>query len=187
MPIINAYHGTNAIFNKFSMDSAKIQNDYYGGGFYFTPNLEVAKIYAKSAVRKTGGKEVIYRVQLNLKKTFDVDKEYTGDELKKLIIPNFETFARSAGLLSLGKDRYAIMADLKDGNTVMTGAEVFKGMSNGMVNTAKARDHLKRLHYDSLRYNPVQHSDRIKHEVYIAYNAASVRIIGQYGSPAHEQ
>jgi hypothetical protein len=169
------------------MVSAKIQNDYYGGGFYFTPNLEVAKIYAKSAVRKTGGKEVIYRVQLSLKKTFDVDKEYSGDELKKLVGSNFEMFARSAGLLSLGRDRYAIMADLKEGNTVMTGAEIFKGMSNGMINTAKAREQLKKLKYDSLRYNPVQHANRTKHEVYIVYNEANVRIIGQYGSPEHDK
>jgi len=188
MAIYNVYHGTNQEFSQFSQDKAKITNDYYGGGAaYFTPDLSVARIYAKTAVKKSGGKEIIYRAQLSLNKVFDVDQHYTGKELISILPTNLEQFARGAGLLNFGADRFEVLASLKDGTASLTGGQIFKGLSSGMINTAKARETLKKRKFDGLRYNPVLHANRTPHEVYIAYEARNIRITGKYGQEAEKQ
>ena len=180
MASILAYHGTNQKFEKFDQGKSRILNDFYGGGVaYFTENLTVSHQYAKAMVKKLGGSEHIFKVRLDLKKIFDVDKSYTGKALVALIGSNVEQFARSAGMLNLGADRYSVLSDLKSGNISVDGAAVFKGMSMGMVKTAEARETLKRNGYDGLRYNGgLNMGAAIKHSVWIVYNASSIKITG---------
>lgn len=177
-----AFHGTNQNFIAFSQDKARLINDFYGGGVaYFTSKREVAEQYAKAMAKKYGGDQYIYTVRLTLKKTFDVDNEYSGQELAKMIKNDPEAFARSAGLLNygVGADKYTIISDLKSGNMHVKGDQVFKGLSRGMVNTANARKMLQTMGYDSLRYNGgLNMGMATKHDVYIAYNASSIKIIG---------
>ena len=79
--------------------------------------------------------------------------------------------------MKAGVDKYSVMAKLKSGNLELTGEEVFKGLSRGMVNTAKARQKLISLGYDGLRYNGgVNMNMATKHDVYLAYNANDIRI-----------
>lgn len=176
---MTVYHGSNAIFKKFEQTKARILNDYYGGGVaYFTANRDVAKTYAGAMKRKYGGEKYIYEVDLNLSKVFDVDHKFTGKELTQFFDDkDADDFARGSGLLKAGVDKYSVMAKLKDGKVEMTGEQVFKGLSRGMVNTAKARQKLISLGYDGLRYNGgVNMNMATKHDVYLAYNADDVRI-----------
>lgn len=174
-----AYHGSNALFKKFEQSKARILNDFYGGGIaYFTGNKNVAATYAGAMKRKYGGEKYIYEVDLHLSKVFDVDHKFTGKELTQFFDDKeADDFARGAGLLKAGVDKYSVMAKLKGGNLELTGEEVFKGLSRGMVNTAKARQKLISLGYDGLRYNGgVNMNMATKHDVYLAYNADDVRI-----------
>lgn len=175
---ITAYHGTAALFDKFDQSKSRIANDFYGGGVaYFTDNLTIAKQYAAAMSKKTPKKEkVIYRVELNLGKVFDVDEMYSGKPLQKFVGTNAESFARGAGLLSYGVDKFAILSNLKDGNMELNGDKVFKGLSGGMISTAKGRETLKRLGYDGLRYNGGQVMHATPHSVYLVYKANDITI-----------
>lgn len=174
-----AYHGSNAKFAKFDQGKARIINDFYGGGVaYFTSNKDVAKTYANAMAKSKGGERYIYEVELNLKKIFDVDHKFTGKELTKFFDPKeAEDFARGAGLMKAGMDRYVVIGKLKDGDYELTGDQVFKGLSRGMVNTAKARQKLISLGYDGLRYNGgLNMNAATKHDVYLVYNADDIKI-----------
>lgn len=175
---LTLYHGTNQRFAQFEQSKARLVNDFYGGGVaYFTDSLDVAKTYAKGAAKK-GGDKLIYKVTLSINKLFDVDQTYTSGELTHFFeARDVEAFARGAGLLSLGADKYSVMYELEKGLMRLTGEQVFRGMSQGMVKTAAARDRLKRLGYDALRYNGgVNMSQAQKHNVYIAYDASRIKI-----------
>jgi hypothetical protein len=177
---LNLYHGTNQRFVKFEQSKARIANDYYGGGVaYFTDNLDIAKGYASSMQKKSGGDKLIYQVVLNIMKLFDVDQKFSGKDLMAFIDKkSSEEFARGAGLLSLGSDKYKVLDELESGRMVLTGDQVFKGLSQGMNKTAQAREKLKKLGYDALRYNGgAMGITAQKHNVYIAYDANKIRII----------
>lgn len=178
MKKIHAYHGSGSLFEQFEQSKSRIPNDFYGGGVaYFTDNLTIAKQYAAAMAKKTPKKEkVIYEVDLTFRKLFDVDDEYTGSVLKSFVGGNPEAFARGAGMFRLGADKFAVLADLKSGNIVVKGEQVFKGLSGGMVSTAKARETLKRLGYDGLRYNGGQVMHATPHSVYLAYHADDITI-----------
>jgi hypothetical protein len=174
-----AYHGSNAKFPKFDQGKARIINDFYGGGVaYFTSNRDIAKTYARSMAKSKGGDQYIYEVDLNMKKIFDVDHKFTGKELTKFFdAKEAEDFARGAGLLKMGSDRFVVIGKLKDGDYELTGDQVFRGLSRGMVNTAKARQKLISLGYDGLRYNGGLNMDTaVKHDVYLAYDASDIHI-----------
>jgi len=176
---MTAYHGSNATFKRFEQTKARILNDYYGGGVaYFTANMEVAKTYAGAMKRKYGGEKYVYEVEITFKKLFDVDYIFKGKELTQFFDDSeVDNFARGSGLLKAGVDKYSVMTKLKSGNIELTGEQVFKGLSRGMVNTAKAREKLISLSYDGLRYNGgVDMGMATKHDVYLAYNADDVRI-----------
>lgn len=177
---IHAYHGSGQLFEKFDQAKARIPNDFWGGGTaYFTDHKQIAYQYATAMAKNTKTKEkVIYEVDLTLKKIFDVDHEYTGEILKKFVNNQPEQFARGAGMFKLGVDKFQILADLKSGNIVFNGEQVFKGLSGGMINTAKARETLKKLGFDGLRYNGGKIMHAIPHNVYLAYNANNIKIRG---------
>jgi hypothetical protein len=72
---------------------------------------------------------------------------------------------------------------LKSGDLSLTGDEVFKGLSRGMVNTAKARQKLIDLGYDGLRYNGGKNMQMAtEHDVYLAYDAGDIQIKKIYTS-----
>jgi hypothetical protein len=168
------YHGTNARFDKFDQRKSRIVNDNYGGGVaYFTDALNLAITYAKNMSKKQGGDPLIYSVELKLKKLFDVDYEFTGKELVDILPVDVNDFARGAGLLQLNSNEYKVISDLKSGKTKLTGEQVYRGLSKGNTQTAKARDHLIEKGYDGLRYNmPVTP----KQSVYLAYDANNIKI-----------
>ena len=178
------YHGSNAIFSKFDQGKARIANDFYGAGVaYFTDNIEIAKTYAKAMNRVKGGDLIIYEVELTLKKMFDVDHEFTGHELMKFYTKKtVEDFARGARLLPYGVDKYTVIAKLLSGNMILTGDDIFRGLSRGMVETAKARDFLIKLGYDGLRHNGgvTSMNTAIRHNVYLAYKANEITITKRY-------
>jgi hypothetical protein len=179
--LVKAYHGTNSRFSQFEQNKARIANDYYGGGIaYFTDTLDIAKTYAGFMFRKFGGERYVYEVELQFDKLFDVDSIYTGDELKRLIGNQLDAFARGAGLLKLGGDRVAVLSALKDGKLELTGEQVFRGLSNGMQNTAWARSVLKKCGYDGLRHNGGVNMGGPKHNVYLAYDSRSVNIKNRF-------
>lgn len=175
--LIKAYHGTNSRFSQFEQNKARIANDYYGGGVaYFTDTIDVAKTYANFMFRKLGGERYVYEVELQFDKIFDVDETYTGDILKRLVGSELDSFARGAGLLKLGAERFAVMAALKDGKLKLTGDEVFRGLSNGMQNTARAREILIKCGFDGLHHHGGVNMGAPKHNVYLAYDARAIKI-----------
>lgn len=173
------YHGSNALFKKFDQGKARIVNDFYGGGVaYFTSSKDVAKTYANAMVKAKGGEKYIYEVNVNISKIFDVDDTFTGKELTKFFNPkDAEDFARGAGLMKAGSDRYDVLSKIKEGEYKLTGDEVFKGLSKGMSLTARARQKLIDLGYDGLRYNGgLNMQAATKHDVYLVYNADDIHI-----------
>lgn len=180
---MKAYHGSNARFDKFDVNLARVTNDFYGGPLYFTDELSVAKSYARTMSRKEGI-PLVYEVKLNMKKTFDIDQKFTGDELVNFVKAKGhpEEFASGAGLLRLGNDRIKTLSDLKSGNLVLTGESVFRGLSRGMINSLDARKSLIKLGYDSLRYNGGRMGipGATNHNVYIPYNASMITIMQRY-------
>ena len=173
--LLTLWHGSNSRFDKFDQNKARIANDFYGGGVaYFTDDKDIAKQYARGMSKKTGA-PVIYQTEVGFGQLFDVNHSFTGKELKA-IIPDGkeEEFARGAGLLHAGVDKYLVLARLYDMH--LTGDQVFKGLSRGMVNTAAARKRLIELGYDGLRYNGGINMGGKPHNVFLAYNASQIAI-----------
>lgn len=171
------YHGSGTLFEKFDQGKARIVNDYYGGGVaYFTDDFDVGITYAKSMSKKTKQDPIVYTVKLRLKKVFDVDDYFSGKDLTSILPANIEDFARGAGLMSLNADRYKVIYEIKSGLVNLTGDQVFRGLSRGMNDTAKARKHLTAKGYDGLRYNGGVNMGAKKHNVYLAYDANDIEI-----------
>jgi hypothetical protein len=149
---------------------------------YFTNTADVAYTYARSMARKSGGDRIVYKVDLLIDKCFDVDNYIPSSNIKKMFSTRseMESFARGAGLLSSGADKYLVLGQLSDGALTLTGEQVFKGISQGMTQTARARELLKRLGYDSLRYNGGSNMGTALHDVYISYYANRIRIIDRF-------
>jgi hypothetical protein len=169
------YHGTNARFDHFDQRKSRIVNDNYGGGVaYFTDSLNLALTYAKNMTKKQGGDPLVYSVELKLSKLFDVDHMFTGKELVDVLPADVKDFARGAGLLGLNADEYKVVSSLKSGSMSLSGEQVYRGLSKGNTQTAKAREHLIEKGYDGLRYNiPVTP----KQSVYLAYDAQDIKIV----------
>lgn len=182
MPSLSLYHGSDRLFSKFDQSKSRIKNDFWGGGVaYLTNNMEVAKQYAKAMEKKSRtGNFVLYHVKLNVSKIFDEDSEFTGRELLNIVKRvDTEKFCRGAGLLKYGSDKFNVLSMVESGSTTLTGKQVFLGLSNGMVDTAKAREHLKKLGYQALRYNGGQmgiNLSKVHHDVFIAYDANDITI-----------
>lgn len=179
---VTAYHGSGRLFKRFEQRYARILNDYMGGGIaYFTTDLDVAKTYAKSMAKTVGsGTEYIYTVRLTLQNVFDVNQEFSGPELVALL-PNtpdgLDKFARGSGILKYGVDRVKALMDLRDGKVGMSGERLFKGLSHGGVDTAKARDALIASGFDALRYNGGANMNMTtRHDVFIPYDANDIAI-----------
>ena len=178
---VDAFHGSGKRFGKFAQSQARIKNDHMGGGIgYFTTNKDVARSYANHMAKyhKTNT-PYIYHTKLKMNNVFDVDHDFHGDKLKHLIPDEkkHEDFARGAGLLKLGADKYKTLSDLKSGNIKLSGQQVFNGLARAHGGTAGARDHLIKRGYDGLRYNGGEQMDQAtKHDVYIPYNADSIHI-----------
>ena len=174
-----AYHGTDKNFDKFNQGAARIVNDHMGGGVgYFTSNPDVAKTYARSMARKNeSNNPQLYHTNLNMKNVFDVDHDFTGDKLKHVLPSDVEGFARGAGLLKVGQDKYTTLNKLRDGELNLKGHEVFKGLSRGGVDTARAREHLISKGYDGMRYNGGLNMNMdTRHDVYMPYHPDAITI-----------
>jgi hypothetical protein len=178
---VDAYHGSGRLFNTFNQSFGRVKNDFMGGGIgYFTTDHGVARSYAKNGARfaKTDT-PIVYHTKLNMKNVFDVDHEFHGDRLKH-VLPHeseHEEFARGAGLLRAGVDKYDVLSRLKTGNIKLTGQQVFAGLSRGGAQSDKARDHLIKRGYDGLRYNGGQNMDQaVKHDVYIPYDSNTITV-----------
>jgi hypothetical protein len=79
-----------------------------------------------------------------------------------------------AGLLGLNSDEYVVISKLQSGDLKLTGEQVYKGLSKGNTQTAKAREHLISKGYDGLRYNiPITP----KQSVFLIYDANKIEII----------
>lgn len=176
------YHGSNSDFNKFDQSKSRIINDNYGGGVaYFTDSPNVAKKYAKTMANKYGNEPILYSVNLSVNNIFDVNDEFSGNRLMEFInqASSVDSFLRGAKLLLLGTDKSKLLRDLESGNLSLTGDQIFKGLSNGMVNTSQARKILQRLGYDALRYNAGGILGQDSYSVYLVYNAADIDIVGK--------
>jgi len=174
---LTLYHGTNSNFNQFSSEKSRVANDFFGGGVaYLADSKGVALTYAKSMTRiKKSGEPIIMTVGVNFRKVFDIDSDFTGKELISLLPDNLETFARGAGLLKLGVDKYQLLNNLKNGRITLTGKQIFMGLSQGMSKTSLARDFLISKGYDALKYNGLDTSNN--HSVYIAYDNDDLKIL----------
>lgn len=176
------YHGSGYSFDDFDQKKARVADDFYGGGLaYLTSDTKVAITYAKSMAKtaKTGT-PFVYKIACKFKKIFDVDHVFTGKELTDLL-PNdrkgLNEFARGAGMLKLDSNEATVMYELESGKMKLTGDQIFRGLSKGMNQTAKVRDMLIKKGYDALRYNGGVNMDQaIKHDVYIAYKASSMKV-----------
>jgi hypothetical protein len=178
---IQAYHGSNAMFNKFEQGKARLVNDFYGGGVcYTTVDKDVAAQYAGAMLKKyKTGARYVYHLSLSLNNVFDVDYVFTGQELTKFYTnKEVEAFARGAGMLTYGVNKYTVFSQLELGSVSLTGEQVFKGLSRGQINTATTREKLKSLGYDGLRYNGgLNMNTAKKHDVYLVYYAKDVTIL----------
>lgn len=174
---VNVFHGSGRKFDHFDQRLARLKNDFFGGGVgYFTDNKDIAKSYARAMSKETRT-PYLYYITLTMKNVFDVDHEFTGPLLTKLVSDNFEGFARGSGLLTVNVDKYTLLAKLQSGSIALKGDKVFKGLSKGMVDTALARDILIKNGYDGLRYNGGMNMQQAtQHNVYIPYNATSIKI-----------
>lgn len=176
---IDTYHGSGKFFHQFDQKHARLANDFYGGGVgYFTDNKDIAHSYARGMSKETKTPHV-YHTSLHLSNVFDVDHEFHGEKLKKILPKDTEKFANAAGLIGLHnhEQKYSILSKLENGEIKMKGHEVFRGLSHGMTNTAKARDHLIKHGYDGLRYNGGMNMQQAtQHNVYIPYKADSIKI-----------
>lgn len=176
IPEMDLYHGSGHLFKHFDSGKARIKNDLFGGGAgYLTNNHDVAKGYAKAG-KKATGQGYIYHVKAKMKNTFDVDHDFSGEHVSKMLPDDVDKFARGAGLMKFGTDRIKVLSDLKSGKTGLKGHQIFNGLSDGGVNTYKAREHLKKHGYDSLRYNGGNITQGVKHDVYIPYDSGSMKI-----------
>jgi len=174
------HHGTGHHFDRFSSAFARVKNDYYGGGdAYLTDDPEVAKGYAKAGKSRGGKAPQIMDVDVHMKRVFDVDHVYTGPHLQALLPKDLEAFARHARLLKLGDDKHAVLGRLRAGQMRLTGDQLFRGLSDGMVNTAKARELLKRAGYDGLRYNGGLVTGGKRHSAYVVYDARNTKVVGR--------
>lgn len=179
------YHGTASKFKRFEQSKARVLNDFFGGGVaYFTADKSVAKTYANAA-RKRLKKDmgIVYVCKVSFKNVFDVDRKYSGQELVRLLPDDVESFVRGSGIAA-GTDRDKLltaMSRVERGDIELTGRQVFDGLSRGMVNTAKTRDHLMKLGFDALRYNGGENMDDKRHDVYIAYYADDIKIESIFG------
>ena len=180
---VDTYHGSGHLFDKFDQKLARIRDDHYGGGVgYFTDDHDVGNQYARTMARTKGtGTPYVYHTNLNMNNVFDVDHKFSGDKLTNLLPSDprkHEDFARGAGLLRMGgEDKYSVLSKLARGNLTLTGDQVFKGLSQGGVNTARARDHLISRGYDGIRYNGGLMIPGAKpHNVYMPYKADSITI-----------
>lgn len=176
---VDVFHGSGRHFDQFEQKHAKIKNDYYGGGIgYFTDNKDVAKSYAKASSKETKTPH-LYHTSLNMSNVFDTDHHFSGKHLTKLLPKDTRKFATSAGLLHAGNMEHhdRILNDLEGGKASLTGHQLFWGLSHGGTKTSQARDHLIKYGYDGLRYTGgLQVPDSVKHNVYIPYNADSIKI-----------
>lgn len=78
------YHGTNKDFLTFDpkkINSIESSGDFVGEGFYFIDTPEKASNYAKQAIKKFGGEEVIKEVYLDIKKPLIINNK---NDIKKL-------------------------------------------------------------------------------------------------------
>lgn len=181
--IVKAYHGTKSRFNRFEQSKARLINDFYGGGVaYFTSDLDVAKSYAKTMYNRYGGEGMfVYESKLKFDRLFDVDAKFSGEALTRLIGDNIDQFGRGANLYKLGTDVAKVRIKLRTGSITLTGDQVFRGLSNGMQNTAVARRTLMSNGYDGLRYNGGLNMGMAKnHDVYLAYQSNKIEILRRY-------
>ncbi len=180
MTDLTLYHGSGSLFDHFDQSKFRIPNDNWGGGVcYATDNLDLAQKYAKSMSKNTPTHErFVYTLGVKIFNLFDVDDKFTGPILKKMVDSvGVENFARSAKLLSVGEDKYQILALLKDGNLSLKGSQIFYGISGGMINTSKGRNLLKRFGFDTLRYNSGIVSNGKEHSVYLPYYTKNLEIL----------
>lgn len=180
--VATLYHGSNAEFSEFDQSKAKIVNDLYGGGIaYFTDSIPVAKSYARTMSKTRGGSPVLYKVNLRLGRVFDVDDSFSGPELMEFVkhAASKDAFLRGARLLSLGTDKYKVIQQLESGDMSLTGDQVFRGLSGGMINTAATRKILQKMGYDTLRYTGGLIMGQEQHNVYLAYYADNIEILDQ--------
>lgn len=175
------YHGSNARFPEFKQDKARIVNDFWGGGVaYFTDSIPMAKNYAKGMAKRYGGTPLVYKVQIRLSKMFDVNSQFDGPEVTAFMGDmNADTFARGAGLMTMDADQYGIVASLKSGRLALSAEQVYKGLSNGGVNSAVARQRFIEMGFDGLRYNGEINSGA-EHNVYLAYDAKDIEILSRH-------
>jgi hypothetical protein len=178
------YHGTNQEFQQFEQSKSRVLNDFYGGGVaYFTNSIDIAHNYAKSMFNKSGGAKYVYEVELKYNKLFDVDKDFTGKDITQFFEKrsDIEDFARGASLLTASANKFDVISKLEDGAYNLKGDVVFKGISRGQSQSLKARELLKRLGYDTLRYNGgVNMQQTVKHDVFIAYYSNNIRITNRF-------
>lgn len=177
--VLRLYHGGGADFDYFDSSQARSPNDFYGGGVaYFTDNEEIAQSYARAAKKRTG-QGVLYEVKLTVEHTFDVDAVFTGEELVRLLPKKLEDFARGAGLMRAGTDKFRTLARLEKGRVELSGEQVFKGLSNGGVNTTRAREQLRKKGFDSLRYTGGVNMGGEEHNVYLPYYDRQITILNK--------
>lgn len=177
------YHGAPTNFDSFRQEFSRSPNDYYGGGLaYLTTSFDVATTYAKAGLKRqtgAGTDPIVYTVEANFKKTFDVDSVIKGEDLLDFIPKGkVDEFARGAGLIKFSDSPYEVKARLLGGRIELTGDQIFKGLDKALGGSSKVRDYLIKMGYDSLRYNGgANMSMATRHDVYIAYKASTLRIV----------
>lgn len=176
---VKVMHGAGGLFTSFDAGKARMKNDFFGGGLgYFTDSHEIARSYAKGASKETKTPHV-YHTTLKMDNVFDVDHDFTGSKLQRMLPKDTEKFARHAGLLNAGnmENRDSILNDLESGRTTLKGHQLFWGLSEGGTKTTAARNHLMKHGYDGLRYNGGENmKGAIRHNVYVPYHAKSITI-----------
>lgn len=179
---IKLFHGAGALFSKFRQEFSRSPNDHYGGGLaYLTTDEKIARGYATSSAKRTKSDPIIYLVEANFKKVFDIDETFTGKEMKEFLPKDIDGFARSAKIAKFSSDGSSLMlakSKLRDGTIELTGRQIYDGLSGVNNNqTSKVRDIFISMGYDALRYNGGLNMMTTSHDVYIAYKATTLKIL----------
>lgn len=187
------WHGTNAKFDKFEQRMARVQNDLYGGGVaYFTDNRKIAEGYAKSSLKRKGAPKNpepwLYKVDLDLKNIFDIERSYNYDFVKQFVkndkSSTVEKFLRDAGVLnnsfmkSIGaSDIFSVISKFNNGSLNLTGDQLFNAIGNNSANSSKARDIFYKMGYDGLTHQGgLRGGTGGKHKVIIVYDSSKIKI-----------
>lgn len=167
------YHGTpKGGWHSFDMNAVKGDKDLvYGKGFYFATDRAGADQYAKKGGDKEGA---VHEVYLNIRKPFDMDKQYTPQEYQQIT-------GKKWGLWkTIGR-----FMNQKNSRTI-SGHDLYQEMSNNGQDRGGVRQRLQQLGYDGITHTAGavggKGTGRESDRVWVAWNPSQIKSVQNQGT-----